>query len=74
MKLKNLSKTLVLEGSLKSKIMVPQQIGFSVQKPLSKLSFRFALPVSFSNRFVFQSVSNLNARFSPNLSWRKLGG
>ncbi|MFN3740907.1 MAG: hypothetical protein ACK4TF_09610, partial [Thermodesulfovibrionales bacterium] len=61
----SLAKTIVLDGSLKSRIRVSQQMGFNVERPLSKLSFRFALPASFSNKFVFQKVSNLDIRFSP---------
>ncbi len=61
----SLAKTIVLDGSLKSRIKVSQQMGFSVERPLNKLSFRFALPQSFSNKFVFQKVDNLNIRFTP---------
>lgn len=59
------AKTLVLDGSLKSRIRVSQQMGFSIDKPLNKLNFRFALPQSFSNKFVFQRVNNLNIKFTP---------
>ena len=59
------TKTIILEGKLDSRIKVTQQIGFSVDRPLSKLSFRFALPASFSNRGVLQNLQGLDIRFDP---------
>lgn len=59
------TKTIILEGRIDSKIKVTQQIGFSVDRPLSKLSFRFALPASFSNRGVSQNLQGLDIRFDP---------
>lgn len=38
---------------------------FDIPKPLETLSFRFALPRDFSNRFVFQRVENLDIKIVP---------
>lgn len=59
------SKTIILEGKLNSKILVNQQIGFGVDKPLSKLTFKFALPSEFSNKTVSQRMEGLNIKFDP---------
>lgn len=59
------AKTIILEGSLKSTIRVTQQMGFEVKAPLNKLSFRFALPRDFSNKFVSQKVQGLNINIEP---------
>ncbi len=40
-------------------------MGFTVDKPLNKLSFRFALPAGFSNRFVSQRLYGINIKFTP---------
>jgi transglutaminase-like putative cysteine protease len=58
-------KTLILEGSLKSKIRVTQQMEFEIKAPLNKLSFRFALPRDFSNSFVSQKIQDLNINVDP---------
>jgi len=58
-------KTLILEGSLNSKIKVTQQMRFDVPEPLENLSFRFALPKDFSNKFVSQSIQNLDIKIEP---------
>lgn len=59
------SKTIVLEGSLDSSIVIKQQMSFSVQKPLSKLSFKFALPAAFKNRAVSQGIKDFTIGFDP---------
>ncbi|MEW6162677.1 MAG: transglutaminase domain-containing protein [Nitrospirota bacterium] len=59
------ARTLILEGRLDSKISIAQQIGFSVDRPVSKLSFRFALPANFSNKIVSQNLHGLNIRIDP---------
>ncbi|MDI6890624.1 MAG: transglutaminase domain-containing protein [Thermodesulfovibrionales bacterium] len=59
------ARTLILEGMLDSKISIAQQIGFSVDRPVSKLSFRFALPANFSNKTVSQNLQGLNIKIDP---------
>lgn len=59
------AKTLILEGRLNSRVQVTQQINFSVSSPLSKLSFRFALPAGFSNKTVSQNIHGFNINFDP---------
>ncbi len=59
------AKTLVLEGNLSSKIQMSQQMSFAIDKPLSKLTLRFALPANFTNKAVKQELNNLNIVFSP---------
>ncbi|MBF0329341.1 MAG: transglutaminase domain-containing protein [Nitrospirae bacterium] len=59
------AKTIVLEGNLDSTIAMTQQMGFSVPNPVSKMTFRFALPAEFHNKAVSQSIRNMNIRFSP---------
>lgn len=59
------AKTLVVAGKLASSVTVEQRISFAVDRPVSRLSFRFALPASFSNRAVHQKVTDLSVRFSP---------
>jgi transglutaminase-like putative cysteine protease len=59
------AKTLVLEGNIASKIQMSQQMTFSVDKPVSKLTLRFALPAAFSNKAVRQELGNLNIDFTP---------
>jgi transglutaminase-like putative cysteine protease len=59
------AKTLILEGQLASTILMTQQIGFEVDKPIDTLSFRFALPAKFSNRGVNQEVNSLSIDFRP---------
>ncbi len=59
------SKTLILEGNLQSRIKITQQMRFDVPKPLETLSFRFALPKDFSNKFVSQSIYNLDVKIDP---------
>ncbi|MGB9891711.1 transglutaminase-like domain-containing protein [Thermodesulfovibrio yellowstonii] len=58
-------KTLILEGSLYSKIKVTQQMDFAVPQSLETLSFRFALPKDFSNKFVSQKIYNLDIKIEP---------
>ncbi len=58
-------KTIILEGKLNSKVLVNQQIGFGVDKPLSKLTFKFALPSEFTNKAVSQRMQELNIKFDP---------
>ncbi|MCX7966125.1 MAG: transglutaminase-like domain-containing protein [Syntrophorhabdaceae bacterium] len=59
------AKTLLLEGRLEGKINVTQQMNFTVSRPLNSLSFRFAIPVSFSNKTVNQGLKHLDLRFEP---------
>ncbi|MEW6214894.1 MAG: transglutaminase-like domain-containing protein [Nitrospirota bacterium] len=59
------AKTVILEGKLETKISVTQQIGFSVHRELSKLTFRFALPSAFSNKTVLQNLQRLDINFDP---------
>ncbi|MFH1148244.1 MAG: transglutaminase domain-containing protein [Pseudomonadota bacterium] len=59
------ARTIVLEGSLDSNIAMKQRMGFSVKKPLSKLSFIFALPAAFKNRAVSQEIKELTVGFDP---------
>ncbi|MGC8937666.1 MAG: transglutaminase-like domain-containing protein, partial [Thermodesulfovibrio sp.] len=59
------SKTLILEGSLQSKIQLIQQMRFEVTKPLESLSFRFALPKDFTNKFVSQRIQSLDIKIEP---------
>lgn len=59
------AKTLLLEGDLRSSINMKQQINFSVPKRVESLSFKFALPVDFSNKATSQSVEGLNIKITP---------
>jgi transglutaminase-like putative cysteine protease len=59
------ARTVILEGRLDSRIRVTQQTGFSVDKPVSTLQFRFALPAVFSNRAVHQDLKGMDIVFSP---------
>ncbi len=59
------SKTLILEGSLQSKIQLIQQMRFEVKEPLESLSFRFALPKDFTNKFVSQRIESLDIKIEP---------
>lgn len=59
------AKTIILEGRLNSRVQVTQQIGFSVDRPLSKLTFKFALPSAFSNKTVSQETQGLNLKIDP---------
>ena len=59
------AKTLILEGQLASTILMTQQIGFEVAKPIDTLSFRFALPAKFSNLGVNQEINSLSIDIRP---------
>lgn len=59
------AKTIILEGRLDSTINMTQQLGFSVDRPVSKLFFRFAMPAEFSNRAVSQTLNGLSVKFTP---------
>lgn len=59
------AKTIILEGKLNSKVLVNQQIDFGVDKPLSRLTFKFALPSEFANKSVSQKTQGLNIKFDP---------
>jgi transglutaminase-like putative cysteine protease len=59
------AKTVVLDGRLESRIQLTQQISFSVEKEISQLNFRFALPASFSNKTVSQGLAGLGIEFDP---------
>ncbi len=58
-------KTIVLEGKLDSDLRITQHINFSVDRSLSKLSFRLALPADFSNRAVNQTINGLDITYAP---------
>jgi transglutaminase-like putative cysteine protease len=60
-----LARTLVLDGSLASRITMSQQMSFSVDRPLERLEFRFALPAEFRNLGVSQALDGLDVAFSP---------
>ena len=59
------AKTIVLEGSLDSRIAVTQRMSFNVDKRISMLEYRFALPAVFSNRVVHQDLQGLHITFDP---------
>lgn len=59
------AKTLILEGNLKSRVKITQQMRFDIPEPLSSLKFRFALPKDFSNKFVNQKIHNLDISIEP---------
>ena len=59
------AKTLVLEGGLDSTIYMTQQVRFTVDRPLTSHSFRFALPTSFSNKAVSQETQDLKFTYAP---------
>ena len=59
------AKTLVLEGSLASRVSLEQRMNFAVTAPVARLTFTFALPADFSNREVRQKVDDLRLSFSP---------
>lgn len=58
------SKTLFLEGSSATSIKLKQDISFNVTRPVSELSFRFALPLSYSNYTSNQTVKSININYS----------
>ncbi|GER92355.1 transglutaminase [hot springs metagenome] len=58
------AKTVILEGKLNSRISVNQQIDFSIDKPLSVLTFKFAIPSEFNNKSVSQKTHGLSIKFS----------
>ncbi len=60
-----LAKTLILDGGLESRIKTTQRINFDVQQDVRSLTFRFAVPTTFSNRITSQDLSGLDIRFSP---------
>lgn len=60
------AKTLILEGTLDGSVAMRQTMEFSVnQGPVSSLSFRFALPATFSSRTVSQTVAGFQADITP---------
>jgi len=60
------SKTLVLEGKLKSSIEVSQEMEFRADKgKVNSFSFKFALPADFESRSVSQSIESFSASFKP---------
>jgi hypothetical protein len=59
------AKTLVLDGSLESTISATQSISFNVNQELKSMTFKFALPTSFSNKVISQNISNLNVKITP---------
>lgn len=63
------AKTLVLDGSLESGINTTQSISFSVNQKLASMTFKFALPTSFSNKVISQNISSLNVKITPEPSY-----
>lgn len=59
------AKTLILDGELDGIVVLKQQVGFAVDKPVETLSFHFALPATFKNRGVTQEVRSLSLKFEP---------
>ncbi|MDO9288566.1 MAG: transglutaminase domain-containing protein, partial [Thermodesulfovibrionales bacterium] len=59
------AKTLILDGTLESRIKITQRINFDVQQDVRSLTFRFAVPTTFSNKITSQDLSGLDIRFSP---------
>ncbi len=59
------AKTIVLQGELKARIHIIQQMEFSVKRPLRKFRYRFGLPMSFRTRTVSQRISNLRVNIYP---------
>jgi len=59
------AKTLILDGAIESSIKTAQQISFDVQQEVRTLSFRFAVPTSFSNKVTTQGISGLDIKFTP---------
>lgn len=59
------AKTLILDGTLESRIKTTQRINFDVQQDVRSLTFRFAVPTTFSNKITSQDLSGLDIRFSP---------
>ena len=50
---------------MESDINLTQQVSFTVNKPLTTHSFRFALPTSFANKAVSQETRELAIDYSP---------
>jgi transglutaminase-like putative cysteine protease len=61
-----IGKTLVLNGSVSTQIQMNQTADFSVQKPVSLLKYRFALPTNFETKLSSQKLSNLEIKYSVN--------
>ncbi len=59
------SETIVLEGRLDSTVRVSKEMEWRVDRPLSQLVVRFALPARFSNRAVAQDVEDVQLAFDP---------
>lgn len=59
------AKTLVLDGLLESGINATQNISFNVHQGLKSMTFKFALPASFSNKTISQNISNLYVKITP---------
>ena len=59
------ARTFVLEGDLDSSLTVTQQIRFSVDKQIDKLSFRFALPTGYGARSVTQEIRDVAVTYAP---------
>ncbi len=57
--------TIVLEGRLDSTVRVSKEMEWKVDRSLSQLVVRFALPAHFSNRAVSQDVEDLQLSFDP---------
>ncbi len=58
-------KTLILEGSIKSKIDVTQSMHFDVLQPVEFMQFKFAFPKDFTNKFVAQKIYDLDINIEP---------
>lgn len=59
------AKTLILEGGLQSRIQAVQRVNFSVSKEVRSMTFRFAIPATFSNKGTSQKVEGLEIQFAP---------
>ena len=59
------AKTLILDGTLESRIRITQQINFDVTQEVKTLTFRSAVPASFVNKVTSQTVDGLDIRFNP---------
>ena len=59
------AKTLLLEGSLSSKIRLTQQITFAVSQSKDTFTYRYALPAQGSSRSTNQKIEKLKAEYQP---------
>lgn len=59
------SETLILDGLLNGKMEVRLKTNFHVDRPLTELKYRFALPSEFSNKTVAQRFTGLTVTYDP---------